>query len=149
MEVLKLPTRKEQQIARANSEVIEQIVRKHSKSTQPVTLGVVGEDMQVSIPLPAFHFLSTILKHMAQGKAVSIIPSDAEVTTQQAADMLNVSRPHIVKLLEEGALPFRKVGTHRRIKLRDLDIYRQNMEKEREEALTELTRISQELDLDY
>jgi excisionase family DNA binding protein len=89
------------------------------------------------------------MQHMAQGKAISIIPSSAEITTQQAAEMLNMSRPHVVKLLEEGELPFHKVGTHRRIKLKDLEKYRSKMEKEREEALTELARQAQELDMGY
>jgi len=149
MEALKLPTRKEQKIARDNKEIFDRIAGRLKKSTKEVEIGVHGEKDHVKIPASAFHFLSTILEHMAAGKAVSIIPADAEITTQQAADMLNVSRPHVVKLLEEGELPFHKVGTHRRIKLKDLEAYRASMEKEREEALTELTRISQELDLDY
>jgi excisionase family DNA binding protein len=149
MEALKLPTRKEQKIARENKEIFDRIAGKLKKSTKEVEIGVRGEKDNVKIPVSAFRFLSTILEHMAAGKAVSIIPADAEVTTQQAADMLNVSRPHVVKLLKEGELPFHKVGTHRRIKLKDLEAYRAKMEKEREEALTELTRISQELDLDY
>ena len=149
MEALKLPTRKEQKIARENKEVFNRIADRFKKSTKEIEIGVGGEKDHVKIPASAFRFLSTILEHMADGKAISIIPADAEITTQQAADMLNVSRPHVVKLLEEGELPFHKIGTHRRIKLKDLEAYRARMEKEREEALTELTRISQELDLDY
>lgn len=149
MEALKLPTRKEQKIARENKEIFDRIAGKLKKSTNGVEIDVRGEKDHVKIPVSAFQFLSTILEHMSKGKAVSIIPADAEITTQKAADMLNVSRPHVVKLLEEGKLPFHKVGTHRRIALHDLEAYRAKMEKEREEALTELTRISQELDLDY
>ncbi|MEX0660376.1 MAG: helix-turn-helix domain-containing protein [Balneolaceae bacterium] len=149
MEALELPTRKEQQAARESKEKLDRISGKLKKSTKEIELGVRGEKDHFKIPVSAFRFLSTILEHMADGKAISIIPADTEITTQQAADMLNVSRPHVVKLLEEKALPFHKVGTHRRIKLKDLEAYRAKMEKDREEALTELTRISQELDLDY
>lgn len=149
MEALQLPTREEQEVARQGKEALERISEKHKSPSDAIEIGVEGETDHVKIPASAFKFLSNILDLMAQGKAVSIIPSDTEVTTQQAADMLNVSRPHVVKLLEEGELPFHKVGTHRRIKLQDLEAYRERMEKEREEALTELTRQSQELGLDY
>lgn len=149
MEALQLPTHEEQEVARQGKEALERITEKHKSQSDAIEIGVEGETDHVKIPASAFKFLSNILDLMAQGKAVSIIPSDTEVTTQQAADMLNVSRPHVVKLLEEGELPFHKVGTHRRIMLQDLEGYRERMEKEREEALTELTRQSQELGLDY
>lgn len=148
MEALQLPTREEQEVARQGKEALERISGKHKSPSEAIEIGVEGEE-HVKIPASAFKFLSHILDLMSQGKAISIIPSDTEVTTQQAADMLNVSRPHVVKLLEEGELPFHKVGTHRRIKLQDLEAYREKMEQEREEALTELTRQAQELDLDY
>ena len=149
MEALKAPTRKEQRIAQENVKILGQIAGKHKTSSKAIEIEVSGEKEHVKIPVSAFKFLNTILEHMAQGKAISIIPSDAEVTTQQAAEMLNVSRPHVVKLLEEGELPFHKVGTHRRIKLKDLEKYRAKMEKEREEALTELAKQAQELDMGY
>ena len=149
METLKLPTRKEQKIAQENVKILGQIAGKHKKSSKAIEIEVSGEKEHVKIPVSAFKFLNTIMQHMAQGKAISIIPSSAEITTQQAAEMLNMSRPHVVKLLEEGELPFHKVGTHRRIKLKDLEKYRSKMEKEREEALTELARQAQELDMGY
>lgn len=149
MEALQLPTREEQEVARKGKEALERITGNQKDPAEPIEIGVEGETDHVKIPASAFKFLSNILDLMAQGKAVSIIPSDAEVTTQQAADMLNVSRPHIVKLLEQDEIPYYMVGTHRRIKLQDLEAYRADMEKEREEALTELARQAQELDLDY
>ena len=149
METLKLPTRKEQKIAQENVKILGQIAGKHKKSSKAIEIEVSGEKEHVKIPVSAFKFLNTIMQHMAQGKAISIIPSSAEITTQQAAEMLNMSRPHVVKLLEDGELPFHKVGTHRRIKLKDLEKYRARMEKEREEALTELARQAQELDMGY
>lgn len=149
MEALQLPTRKEQEVARKGKEVLERITGKQKNPTEPIEIGVEGETDHVKIPASAFKFLSNILDLMAQGKAISIIPSDTEVTTQQAADMLNVSRPHVVKLIEQGEIPHHKVGTHRRIKLQDLEAYRGKMEKEREDALTELARQAQELDMGY
>ena len=150
MEALQLPpTREEREVARQGKDALKRITDKHSRPSNSIEIEVEGEADHVKIPVSAFKFLSHILDLMAQGKAISIIPTDAEVTTQQAAEMLNVSRPHVVKLLEEGELPFHKVGTHRRIKLQDLEAYRSKMEKERDEALSELTRQSQELGLDY
>jgi excisionase family DNA binding protein len=149
MEALKLPTRKEQKIARENKETLNRIAGKLKESTKEIEIDVRGEKDTIKIPASALKHLNTIMDLTAQGKAITVNPVDAEITTQEAANILNVSRPFVVKLLEEGKIPFHKVGTHRRIKLKDLLVYKQQMEKEREEALTELTRISQELGLDY
>jgi len=149
MEALKLPTRKEQKIARENKEILNRIAGNIKKSTKEVEIGIKGEEVSVKIPVSALKHLNTIMNLMAQGKAITVNPVDAEITTQEAADILLVSRPYVVKLLENGKIPFHMVGSHRRIRLEDLLAYKKQMEKEREEALTELTRISQELGLDY
>jgi excisionase family DNA binding protein len=149
MDALNLPTRKEQKIARENKESLNRIAEKLKKSTKEVEIGVRGEKDHIKIPVSALKHLNTIMDLIAQGKAITVNPIDSEITTQEAADILNVSRPFVVKLLEKGKMPHHKVGSHRRIKLRDLLVYKQRMEKDREEALTELTRIGQELDLNY
>jgi excisionase family DNA binding protein len=86
---------------------------------------------------------------MALGKSITILPSETELSTQQAADILNVSRPHIVKLLEEGHLPFKKTGTHRRIDLINLIQYQNRLKATRNEKLDFLTKQAQELNLGY
>lgn len=83
------------------------------------------------------------------GKAISLLPSDSELITQQAADILNVSRPHVVKLLEEGVIPFKKVGSHRRILLEDLLVYANQQKETRKEHLQFLTQQAQALNLGY
>lgn len=101
------------------------------------------------LPAAAVRLLTEMLTLLAQGRSVAVMPDDAELTTQQTADMLNVSRPHVVKLLEENALPHHKVGTHRRVLLRDLIAYQSRRAVGARAALDELTRQAQELDMGY
>ncbi len=100
-----------------------------------------------AIPAVAMQLLVQMLAEMGQGHAVALTPVQSEVTTQQAADMLNVSRPYLVNLLEDGKIPFRKVGTRRRILLRDVMSYKRASDAKRYETLNELTAYDQELGL--
>lgn len=103
----------------------------------------------VSIPESAFRLLNEILTQMAKGNAVTLIPVHAELTTQQAADILNVSRPFLVEQLEKGFIPYRKVGTHRRIFFKDLMDFKEAMIRNRLKALEKLAAQSQELGMGY
>lgn len=103
----------------------------------------------INIPRKALSLLINILSKMSQGKSISVLSSDSELSTQQAADILNVSRPHIIKLLENNTIPYRKVGSHRRVLLRDLVEYEQRLRLTREEQLSHLSEQAQDLHLGY
>lgn len=118
---------------------------------EPHANEVVVEDkahrMHAVLPVAAVRLLQDMLREMAQGHAISLVPMHAELTTQQAADALNVSRPFLVKLLESGALPHRKVGTHRRIRFDDLMRYKHDIDRRRLDTLKRLTEESEALGL--
>lgn len=101
------------------------------------------------LPKAVGDLLYHLLNEMAQGNAVTIIPVHAELTTQEAADYLNVSRPYLIRLLEEGKLQFSMVGTHRRIKFSDLAAYRKTAEESRKKMMEELAAQAQELGMGY
>lgn len=103
----------------------------------------------VELPVFALRLLDEILGELAMGNAVKVVPIHAELTTQEAADLLNVSRPHLVKLLDESAIPHTKVGRHRRVKFADLMAYKQRRDAESRQAMEELAAQAQELGMGY
>ena len=113
-------------------------------------LRVQLEDGRVlTLPVAAARLLEHLLTEMAHGNAVTLIPVHAELTTQEAADYLNVSRPYLIRLLEENAIRFHKVGTHRRVRFQDLKAYKEQIDAKREKAMSELVAEAQELGLGY
>lgn len=111
---------------------------------------VGANDEEIIIPESVYYVLRQVVHAMASGKAISIVPQEQELTTQQAADLLNVSRPYIIKLLEQGEIPHITVGTHRRVRFEDLMTYKQQRDAKRSQLLQEMIDISEEAGLyDY
>jgi excisionase family DNA binding protein len=108
-----------------------------------------NEAHPVELPTTALRLLAEILAELARGNAVKVVPIHAELTTQEAADLLNVSRPHVVKLLESHALPYHKTGKHRRIRFADLMRFKAARDEASEHALDELANEAQKMGLGY
>ena len=102
-----------------------------------------------ALPAPDARRIATFLEAMAAGRGVTLMPENAELTTVQAAEVLNVSRPFLIKLLDEGAIPHRKVGKHRRIRMEDVMAYKAAIDREREVVLDQLVSEAQEQDMGY
>jgi len=141
------PSREDVERARTSGQRLAPLARRG----QPLTLRVrdAGREETIELPAGAVSLLQAILEDMASGRAVTIVPQNAELTTQQAADFLNVSRPFLVQLLEQKQLPFRMVGTHRRIRFEDVLRYKENTDAERRKILDQLASEAQELKMGY
>ena len=143
-----IPSERDTTMARDSS---RQVAKLLGRSSGDLTLRVSndGSEETIAIPFSAFKLLASILNEMAQGNAVTLIPVHAELTTQQAADILNVSRPFVIGLIESKSLPCRKVGTHRRILFSDLMQYKKKIDSDRLKVLDELAQQAQELEMGY
>jgi excisionase family DNA binding protein len=143
------PTEEEARQAQESSRRLAQLL----ESGRPDARFRIQEDHHpeeaITIPLSALRLLADILTEMAQGNAVSVIPVRTELTTQQAADLLHVSRPFLIRLLEEGKLPFRLVGGQRRVRFDDLMAYKQQDDEARRRLAEQLTAEAQELGMGY
>jgi excisionase family DNA binding protein len=143
--VIKTINEKDRQMAQTSLRAIRSNTRQlRTKKNRVVNIRI--NDANIVLPQTAFSLLSDILSNMANGKPVSVIAVEPEITTQQAADMLHVSRPFIVKLLETGVIPFFKIGSHRRILLKNVQAY-QNQQRQKQLAF--LSKQAQKLNMGY
>jgi len=143
-----VPSDADAQMAAEASRVLAAFVSSHKELH--VELSGDGKKAEVMLlPPSVIGMVQRILTEMANGNAITVMPMNAELTTQVAAEFLNVSRPFIVKQLEAGVIPYRKVGTHRRISVKDLLKYKHEIDRARHGALDALTTESQRLGLGY
>lgn len=139
-----LPSEAEAGLAKETS----RLLASHLKKGAPMKLRILDDEAgqaTVKLPATAVGLLLRILEEMARGNAVTIIPVHAELTTQEAADMLNISRPSLIQLLDEGKIEYRRVGTHRRVRFEAVLKYKRQMDGQRRTALQELAAYDQEL----
>lgn len=127
---------------------IEQIEDRLEEQPAEGIFKLIGPDGQaLALPEPLVRLLRQIVRVLAQGGAVSIVPLHKELTTQEAADLLNVSRQYLVQLLERGEIPFHKVGSHRRVAFGELMEYKRRRDEKRRRGLRRLTQMSQDMGL--
>jgi excisionase family DNA binding protein len=144
-----LPTAEEVALARESSRTLSAYLQTRAETQQIEIVDDKGAGHPVRIPVSALRLLVEVLTEIGEGNAVSIIPIHAELTTQEAADVLNVSRPFLVQLLERGEIPFHKVGTHRRVRYQDVIAYKERIDAERCKVLDALAEQAQVLKMGY
>jgi excisionase family DNA binding protein len=142
---VKRPTKKEQEEAMRSYDALEATLERIQSESPEIEIEETEE--RIRIPISALRLLAKILKETSRGNPVSIVPIAAEVTTQAAAEYLGCSRPHVVKLLEEGQIPFVKVGKHRRIRFEDLVIFRNQMKARQKKSIQDLMEQGEKDDL--
>ena len=135
-------------IARDALAGVRKALAAHRDIHKPVRLKVEEDGETITVPRAAVDLLVAVLANMAAGQAVSLVPAHAELTTQQAADLMNVSRPFVVRLLQAGNIEYRLVGTHRRIKAASLMDYMRRDDAQRRKAADELTALTQDMGID-
>ncbi len=139
---IKKPTKEEQRTAlESYSALAASLDQLHTDFPE---IEIEETEEKIRIPISALKFLARILKEISQGNPVSIVPIATEITTQAAAELLGCSRPHIVKLLESGKIPFNKVGKHRRIRYEDLVAYKKEMKALQRKKLQELMGLDED-----
>jgi excisionase family DNA binding protein len=142
------PTEADKQMASESSRILEPL----TAHPHDLKLELLDEDTPrqlLNLPAPAVRALSQILKELAKGNSVTLVATDAMLSTQEAADILRVSRPFVISLLEAGRIPFQRLGSHRRILFRDLMTFKTKTDADRQEAMRQLTGEAQELKLGY
>lgn len=142
-----LPTIEEAEEAKISSRALSKYASNDRLNMKIILNGNETEDL--ILPGSAVNMLLEVLTEMSKGNAMTLMPIDAELSTQQAAEILNVSRPYLVNLLEQGEIAFRKVGTHRRVMAKDVFDYKQRVDSERLKALDELAIQAQECGMGY
>lgn len=145
LELIKKPSKAEQNAAIQSYATLAAAIGQINSEQTEIEIEETKE--KITIPSRALKLLGDILKAMSQGNPISIVPIATEVTTQKAAEILGCSRPHLVKLLEEGKIEYTKVGKHRRLKFEDVFKYRELMKAEQKKRITDIMKFDEEIGL--
>lgn len=138
-------SKEEQKVAIQSYDALTSVIKELKSNNPEIEIDETQE--RIKIPLSALKLLGEILEAMSKGKPFSLVPIATEVTTQKAAEILGCSRPHIVKLLEEGKIDFTKVGKHRRVKFEDVMKYKRIMKEARKKHIIEIMESDEEIGL--
>lgn len=136
------PSKAEQRVAMESYDSLAAVIEQLTADTE---IEIEETNDKIVVPLRALKLFGSILKAMSEGKPISIVPLATEVTTQKAAEILGCSRPHLVKMLEEGKIPFVKIGKHRRILFDDVMEYKKQMKAEQKKHLVEMMNLDEDL----
>lgn len=145
LEQIRKPSKLDQKVASESYDALASVIEQLTSEQPEIEIEETSD--KIKIPLSALKLLGDILKAMGQGKLISLVPFSTEVTTQAAAEILGCSRPHLVKLLEDGKIPFVKVGKHRRIKFDDIMKYRNQMKEQQKQNIIDIMNSDEETGL--
>ncbi|MCM4167776.1 hypothetical protein KCTC52924_01421 [Arenibacter antarcticus] len=138
-------SKEEQKVAIQSYDALSSIIKELKSNNPEIEIDETQE--RIKIPISALKLLGEILEAMSKGKPFSLVPIATEVTTQKAAEILGCSRPHFVKLLEEGEIDFTKVGKHRRVKFEDVMNYKRKMKEAQKKHIIEIMQSDEEIGL--
>lgn len=144
-----LPSAEEIALAKLGSQELSAVLEINGEAQKINVIDKEGKTHEVTIPSSALNMMVEVLTQLGQGNSVSITPIHAELTTQEGADMLNMSRPTFIKLLDSQEIPFSRTGNRRKVAYADLMAYKQRLEQRRLAALDELSALDQEMGMGY
>lgn len=147
LEQIKRPSKLEQRRASESYSALASALEQLNSEGEEIEIEIEETKEKIKMPFRALKFLEDILKAMGQGKIVSIVPIAVEVTTQSAAEILGCSRPHLVKLLDEGKINYTKVGKHRRLRYEDIVKYKQQMKEAQKQNIIDIMNLDEETGL--
>ncbi|MFL7020110.1 excisionase family DNA-binding protein [Vibrio cyclitrophicus] len=136
-------------LAKLGSQELSAVIEINGEAQRINVVDKSGKTHEITIPVSALNMMIEVLTQLGQGNSVSITPILTELTTQEGADMLNMSRPTFIKLLDSGDIPFSRTGNRRKVAYADLMEYKHRLEENRLTALAELSALDQEMDMGY
>jgi excisionase family DNA binding protein len=145
LEQIRKPSKLDQKLASESYDALASAIEQINSEQPEIEIEETSE--KIKIPLSALRLLGDILKAMSQGKLISLVPISTEVTTQAAAEFIGCSRPHLVKLLEEGKIEYTKIGKHRRIKFDDIVKYKKQMKEQQKQNIIDIMNSDEETGL--